>query len=165
MVKGLYIRPISLKDACYFINLYHRHNVAPQGCKWCLSVYKQDKMVGVAVVGRPIARHLDDGQTVEIVRVCTDGTRNACSKLYGACVRVAKDMGYKKVITYILNTEDGASCKSANFNLVADNVGGGSWNCTSRPRRDTPVLQTNLFGETKTFTQGKKKRYEYVIEE
>lgn len=163
-MKGLYIRPISLKDACYFINLYHRHNVAPQGCKWCLSVYKKDKMVGVAVVGRPIARHLDDGQTVEIVRVCTDGTKNACSKLYGACVRVAKDMGYKKVITYILNTEDGASCRSANFTLGAENVGGGSWNSPSRPRRDMPVTQTNLFGETKKFSLDKKKRYEYIIE-
>ena len=164
-MKGLYIRPIRLTDACKYINLYHRHNIAPQGCKWCLGVYKDDKMVGVAVCGRPIARHLDDGLTIEVVRVCTDGTRNACSKLYGACVRIAKDMGYKKVITYILDTEDGSSCRSANFKLVAENVGGGSWNCPSRPRRDTPVTQTNLFGEIKEFSQRTKKRYEYTIEE
>ena len=121
-------------------------------------------MVGVAVAGRPIARHLDDGLTIEIVRVCTDGTRNACSKLYGACVRIAKDMGYKKVITYILDTEDGASVKSANFKLAKENAGGGSWNCNSRRRRDVPVTQTNLFGETKEFSLRTKKRYEYVIE-
>lgn len=124
-MRSLYIRPITLTNACNYINLYHRHNIAPQGCKWCLGVYKDDKMVGVAVCGRPIARHMDDGLTIEVVRVCTDGTRNACSKLYGACVRIAKDMGYKRVITYILDTEDGASCRSANFRLVAENVGGG----------------------------------------
>lgn len=87
---SLEIRPIQHAEACKFINLYHRHNVAPQGCKWNIGCYNGDILVGVAIAGRPVGRYLDDGLTIEITRVCTDGTRNACSKLYGACVRIAK---------------------------------------------------------------------------
>ena len=72
-------------------------------------------MVGCAVSGRPVSRYLDDGMTCEINRLCTDGTRNACSILYGASCRVAKAMGYKRVITYILESENGASLKASNF--------------------------------------------------
>ena len=66
---------------------------------------------GVAICGRPVSRHLDDGLTLEINRLCTDGTRNACSILYGACARIAKNMGYKRVITYILKSEGEAGGK------------------------------------------------------
>lgn len=122
---SLEIRPIQHAEACKFINLYHRHNIAPQGCKWNIGCYNGDILVGVAITGRPVARYLDDGLTIEITRVCTDGTRNACSKLYGACVRIAKAMGYKKVITYILSSEDGASVKASNFVLAEKSAGGG----------------------------------------
>jgi len=88
------IRPITFRDASEFINKYHRHHRATVGCKFCLALYDAEKLVGVAVCGRPVSRVLDDGRTCEINRLCTDGTENACSMLYGACCRVAKEMGY-----------------------------------------------------------------------
>lgn len=94
-------------------------------------------MVGVAICGRPVSRHLDDGVTCEINRVCTDGTRNACSMLYGACCRVAKEMGYEKVITYILESENGASLKASNF--TCEGVAGGEFWTGKRNRgQDIP---------------------------
>lgn len=109
------IRPITYRAASDFVNQYHRHHKATVGCKFCIGCYVGEKLVGVAVCGRPVSRYLDNGLTLEVNRLCTDGTRNACSKLYGACVRVAKEMGYKKVVTYILESEDGASLKASNF--------------------------------------------------
>ena len=112
--KGRYmekmeIRPITFKAACDFVNKNHRHHRATVGCKFCIGLYENEEVIGVAICGRPVARRLDDGRTCEINRLCTDGTRNACSMLYGACCRVAKEMGYKKVITYILESENGSS--------------------------------------------------------
>lgn len=117
------IRPITLRQASDFINRYHRHHKAPIGCKFCLGCFAGESMVGCAVCGRPVSRYLDDGFTCEISRVCTDGTYNACSMLYGACCRVAKEMGYRKVITYILQSENGASLKASNF--MCEGIAGG----------------------------------------
>lgn len=122
----LKIRPCTFKFASDYINENHRHHSATIGCKFAISVYDGEKPVGVAVAGRPVSRHLDDGLTLEINRVCTDGTRNACSILYGACTRIARDMGYHKVITYILASEDGASVKAANF-VCEGEAGGTHW--------------------------------------
>ena len=106
----MHVAPISFREASAYINQHHRHHRATVGCKFCISVVGDDGMVhGVAVCGRPVSRYLDDGYTLEINRVCTDGTRNACSMLYGAATRIAKEMGYRKVITYTLASEDGAS--------------------------------------------------------
>ena len=112
---SLEIRPISVKDAKAYVDKFHRHHKRSIGCKFCLSCYEGDRLCGVAMCGRPISRYLDDGLTLEITRLCTDGTRNACSKLYGSSCQVAKAMGYKKVVTYILESEDGASLKASNF--------------------------------------------------
>lgn len=117
------IRPITLREASIFVNQYHRHHRATVGCKFSVGCYDGDKLVGVAVCGRPVARHLDDGLTLEINRVCTDGTRNACSMLYGAACRVARAMGYKRAVTYILESENGASLKASNFEC--EGVAGG----------------------------------------
>ena len=111
----LEIKPIHLKDANEYVKRYHRHNLPTVGGKFAVACYDDERMCGVAICGRPTARKLDDGQTLEIYRNCTDGTKNACSKLYGACVRIAKEMGYTKVITYILESENGASVKASNF--------------------------------------------------
>ena len=92
---------------------------------------------GVAICGRPVSRHLDDGLTLEINRLCTDGTRNACSILYGACARIAKNMGYKRVITYILKSENGASLKASNF-ICEGEAGGEMWT-GKRSGRDNGV--------------------------
>lgn len=118
------IRPITLRQAGEFITLYHRHHPPTVGCKFCIGLFAEDKMAGVAVCGRPVSRYLDDGLTCEINRCCTDGTRNACSMLYGACCRVAKAMGYKKIITYILQSENGVSLKAANF--TCEGLAGGT---------------------------------------
>lgn len=117
------IIPITYKQASDFVNMYHRHHSASQGCKFCIGVQDNGKLVGVAMCGRPVARKLDDGFTLEINRVCTLGQKNACSMLYGACCRIAKNMGYKKVITYLLESENGASVKASNF--VYDGIAGG----------------------------------------
>jgi hypothetical protein len=111
----LRIKPIHLKSANEYVKKYHRHNLPTVGGKFAVACYDNDKLCGVAICGRPTARNADNGTTLEIYRNCTDGTKNACSKLYGACVRIAKEMGYTKVITYILESENGASVKASNF--------------------------------------------------
>lgn len=118
------IIPITYRQAKEYVNSNHRHHIASQGCKFCIGLQNGAELVGVAMCGRPVSRKLDDGFTLEITRVCTDGTPNACSMLYGACVRVGKHMGYKKIITYILKSEDGASVKAANFKY--DGIAGGT---------------------------------------
>lgn len=100
--------------------------ITPVGGKFAVAVYKNDRLCGVAICGRPTARRSDDGVTLEIYRNCTDGTRNACSKLYGACLRIAKNMGYKRVLTYTLASENGASLKASNFAFEGE-AGGMAW--------------------------------------
>ena len=120
------IRPITFKTACEFIIQNHRHHKPTVGCKFCIGLYNEEKLIGCAVCGRPVSRHLDDGFTCEINRLCTDGTKNACSMLYGACCRIAKEMGYKLIITYILESENGASLKASNF-VCEGTAGGTHW--------------------------------------
>jgi hypothetical protein len=120
------IKPITFREASNFINENHRHHKATVGHKFSIGLYDGEKVVGVAVCGRPVSRYLDDGETCEINRLCTDGTRNACSMLYGASCRVAKEMGYKKIITYILASENGASLKASGF-ICEGEAGGTHW--------------------------------------
>jgi hypothetical protein len=120
------IRPITYRTACEYVDAHHRHHGAPQGCKWAIGVYDGDTLHGVAICGRPTSRRYDDGTVCEITRVCTDGTKNACSMLYGACARIAKHMGYDSIITYLLESENGASVKAANF-VCEGQTGGTHW--------------------------------------
>jgi len=122
----LQIKPIHLKAASEYVKQYHRHNIPPVGGKFAVSCYSGDRLCGVAICGRPTARYSDDGATLEIYRNCTDGTYNACSKLYGACTRIARDMGYTRIITYTLVSETGASLKAANF-IYCGEAGGKEW--------------------------------------
>ena len=115
--------PITIRQANAYVTEHHRHHGKTAGCKFALGLENNGELIGVAICGRPVSRYLDDGFTLEINRLCTDGTRNACSKLYEACTRVAREMGYKKVITYILASENGASVKAANFKF--DGIAGG----------------------------------------
>jgi hypothetical protein len=128
--------PIGFKGACDFIRTNHRHHNPPQGMKFCLAVAIGGQIVGVAVTGRPISRHLDDGRTLEVTRVCTDGTENVCSKLYSASWRVAREMVYKRLITYILYNESGISLKASGWICQAP-AGGGNWNKPGRQRTDS----------------------------
>lgn len=140
------IVPLTLREANQFVTDKHRHHPAVRGCKFAIGLENEfGELVGSAICGRPVARHLDNGTTLEINRLCTDGTRNACSMLYGACCRVAKAMGYKAVITYILETEDGASLRASNFEYV-HTTDGGSWSRPSRKRdASAPTCRKKLY--------------------
>ncbi len=108
---SLSIVPISQKEAFLFVKQLHRHHKPPRGSVFQLAAVKDGEIVGVAIVGRPVARRLQDGWTLEVNRCCTDGTRNACSFLYGAAWRAAKALGYRKLITYTLPAEGGGEPK------------------------------------------------------
>lgn len=132
-------KPISFPEACAFVDLLHRHHQRPQGHKFSIMVLDDDRPCGVAMVGRPVARMADDGWTAEVTRLCTDGTPNACSFLYGASARAAKAMGYLRIITYILAEEDGASLRAAGW-MRDRSSKGGSWSREGREREDKHPL-------------------------
>lgn len=123
-LEPLRVVPLPLDQAKAFIAERHRHNKPPLGHKFSIGVMAGDRLVGVATTGRPVAQKLDDGTVAEITRVCTDGTRNACSMLYGAARRAALAMGYQRVITYTLPEEGGASLRAAGFRIDKANAGG-----------------------------------------
>jgi hypothetical protein len=132
----LRVIPVSLKGANEFVALHHRHHKPVIGHKFSVGVLDDsDALRGVAIIGRPVSRNLDDGFTLEVNRVATDGVPNACSALYGAARRAAKALGYRRMVTYILESEPGTSLKGAGWKAVAT-TSGGSWNCESRPRVD-----------------------------
>jgi hypothetical protein len=130
------IRPVSLKFAQEFVRQNHRHNKPPSGHKFSIGLFDGDVCVGVATAGRPIARMLDDGLTLEVTRTCTDGTRNANSMLYGAIVRAAKALGYLKVVTYTQHDESGASLRGAGWTPIAHLPPRKGWDSPGRPRAD-----------------------------
>lgn len=134
---SLRIVPITFKDACAFVRDNHRHNKPPIGHKFSIGLKLGDVLVGVAMAGRPVARALDDGLTIEVNRTCTDGTRNANSMLYGAVWRAAKAMGYTRAITYTQADECGASLRGAGWAKVAELAPRSSWAASSVALRDT----------------------------
>lgn len=136
---SLIIVPISLKSANAYVSEYHRHHKPTVGHKFSIAVALDEKIVGVAIIGRPVARMLDNGWTLEVNRVCTDGTRNACSILYAHAWKAAKAMGYNRLITYTLPEEGGASLRGAAFRFVGA-AGGGDWSRKSRPRITAPEI-------------------------
>lgn len=138
----LMVIPMTLAEANAFVTKWHRHHKPVPGCKFCIGV-ALDYVCGVAIVGRPVARMLDDGWTLEVNRTCTDGTRNANSMLYGACRRAAWALGYKKLITYTLPEESGSSLTAAGWKCIGE-AGGGRWSRESRPRVDTHPTQGKL---------------------
>ena len=131
----LELQPITYDEASRFIGKHHRHHLPPVGWKYGIAINNGEKIVGVITVGRPVARYLDNGWTLEITRCCTDGTKNACSRLYGAAVRAAIALGYKRVVTYTLLEEPGTSLVATGFKRIWETKG-GSWNCKSRMRVD-----------------------------
>lgn len=140
------IVPIFQRQAFEFISKHHRHHKKPVGSIFQIACSENGNILGVAIVGRPVARRLQDGFTAEVTRLCTDGTKNACSMLYAASWRIAKEMGYNRLITYILDTEPGISLKAAGWHLVGSR-GGGSWSVPSRPRIDKHPIQKKLLFE------------------
>ena len=128
--------PIERKEAADFIDRLHRHHDPVMRDKYRIGAEQDGKLVGVVQVGRPVARALCDGKTLEVVRLCSDGTPHVCSFLYAAAARVARDMGYRKIITYILADEPGTSLRAAGWQHEAD-IKGHSWDTPSRPRQTT----------------------------
>lgn len=138
--------PIGLDEANAFVSQHHRHHRPVVGHKFSIGCAAGDKIVGVVIVGRPVSRRRDDGVTLEVTRLCTDGTRNACSFLYGAAARATFALGYRRIGTYILKSEPGTTLLAAGWRLIGER-GGGSWSVPSRPRVDTHPLEAKLLFE------------------
>lgn len=137
--------PITLADANAFVSEYHRHHKPVQGHKFSIAALKAGRVVGVVIVGRPVSRRRDDGATLEVTRMCTDGTRNACSFLYGAATKAAFALGYQRLGTYIMPGEGGASLRAVNWRKIGETPG-RSWSVASRPRVDNhPLGQRELW--------------------
>jgi hypothetical protein len=145
---SLELQPLTLREACAFVTGYHRHHKAPRGCLFCIGANDGQSVIGVAIVGRPKARLLQDGYTAEVVRLATDGTRNACSLLYAASWRAARAIGYRRLVTYTLPSEGGGSLRAAGWMLIGE-AGGGSWSRSERPRVDTDTQQLKLRWEAR----------------
>jgi len=145
---GLELQPITFQEACDFVDKHHSTHDAPQGWKYGLAVNSGESVCGVIMVGRPVSRHRDDGYTLEATRCATDGTPNTASKLYAAAWRSAKNMGYRKLITYTLaDKEEGTPLRAIDgYKVVHERTGGGSWDRKTRPRVTTsPKGQKTLW--------------------
>lgn len=143
---ALSVIPMSFADAAQFVRQHHRHHTPPQGHKFSLGAVDGDELVGVVIVGRPVARRRDDGQTLEVTRLCTNGHKNACSFLYGAAARATFALGYRRIGTYILKREPGTSLAAAGWKLIGETPG-KSWSVPSRPRVDSHPIEPKLLFE------------------
>jgi len=148
------IIPISIKKANEFISMFHRHNKKVQGGKFAIGLMEGNELIGVAIAGRPVARMLDDGKTIEILRVCVkDGYKNANSQLYGRMIRICRLMGYERIITYTLKKENGSSLRAVGFKPVAE-VKPQTWNRPSRRRKFQKVYLEPKIRWEKVFRGG-----------
>ncbi len=138
------IIPISLKDANAFVANFHRHNGKVTGAKFAIGLDEEGELIGVAIAGRPVARLLDTGKTIEISRVCVkEGHKNANSKLYGRMKRICQLMGYETILTHTLKSEKSSSLKAIGAKPVAE-VKHREWSRNSRRRRSQKI-----YSETK----------------
>lgn len=141
----LRVIPLDLDEANDVIRKWHRHHKPVPGAKFAIGVADDDRVCGAAIIGRPVARKVDRRVYAEIVRVCTDGTHNACSKLYGAARRAALAMGYQLVVTYTLPEEGGASLRAAGFRCEGEAGGSGAmWG--TRAGREQLAVGSDLVG-------------------
>jgi hypothetical protein len=153
-VSRLHTEPLLHDEAAAYVTAHHRHlPEAPTGHIFSVGCYADGFLVGVAMCGRPVSRHLDNGHTLEVYRVCTQGHKNACSKLYGTCQQIARKKGYKSLITYTLLSESASSVRGANFTLAATNVGAKCWGGKRQATRKS--------GHTK---QERKNRWAYDLQ-
>lgn len=148
-VTRFQIRPCELKDANAFVARLHRHHKPVVGHRFSIGCWLQDAaLVGVAIIGRPVARMTNQRQVVEVTRLCTDGTAHACSALYAAAARIAKEIGYAKIQTFILESEPGTSLKASGWAWERASAG-GDWNVPSRGgrRTDQPMVPKQRWGK------------------
>lgn len=152
----LRIAPIGFPEAAAFVKVHHRHHTPPTGHKFSIAAMDDDVLVGVVIVGRPVARRRDDGLTLEVTRLCVmpglppvvdrrgkEHSPAACSFLYGAALRATYALGYRRLGTYILKSEPGTSLKAAGWLLIGETPG-KSWSVPSRPRDDKHPLEPKL---------------------
>ncbi len=163
---GLELHPISLKEANAFVARVHRHSAPVVGHKFSICAQVDGVVVAVAIVGRPLARRLDDGATLELTRMASDGTRNACSFLYGAAARAAFALGFRKIITYTLEREPGSSLRAVGWGLESETAGGESWATGGRAtagsyitRGGAPLLERVGIPDPRKHDRGPKKRW------
>lgn len=134
----LKIVPLELRELNVLVAELHRHHKPVRGHRFCIGVEDNGRLVGGCAVGRPVARLAGSPKEVlEVTRLVTDGTRNACSMLYGAAARIGKELGYRRIQTYILASENGASLRASGWVLEDGQCGGGPWSRVGRPRPDT----------------------------
>lgn len=153
---SLALVPVTREEARRFVGQHHRHNLPPKSWKFGVGVAAGGQLVGVGIAGRPVARLLDDGSTIEVVRVCTDGTPNACSMLYGALARAARALGFRRIITYTLGSEPGTSLLAAGWEREAELPARPGWD-NGRHR-----VTVDLFGQHRT-PPGPKVRWVKVL--
>lgn len=150
-MADLEVVPMSLREARAYVTAHHRHHGPPRGHKFSLGVVTSaGELVGVAIVGRPVARMFDDGATLEVSRTCTDGAQNVNSKLYGAAWRATRALGYRRLITYTQAGESGASLRGAGWRIVAERPPRAGWDARSRRRipDGTEHIQRTLWEAT-----------------
>lgn len=138
--------PLDLDEANNLVRELHRHHLPVVGHKFSLGAVDDGCLVGCVIVGRPVSRMRDDGWTLEVTRLATDSTKNACSFLYGAAARACFALGYRRIGTYTLPQEGGASLRGAGWKLIGER-GGGSWDRGDRPRIDKHPTQGKLLWE------------------
>lgn len=131
----LRIVPLTLRQANAVVDALHRNHKPVRGCRFAIGIRdKEGELRGCAIVGRPVARMVDFSTVCEVSRVATDGVSNGCSKLLGACARVAREMGFAAIQTYTLPQEGGASLRGAGWTYAGE-TGGGQWGRELRPRQ------------------------------
>ena len=141
--KNYTLKPLTQRAAKTFIDEHHRHHKSSRGDVFRIGLMHEEELIGVIQVGRPVARLLDDGFTLEVTRLCVlDGYKNACSLLYSRAARAGRALGYTKIITYILETEAGTSLTAAGWTKEAKRKKANTvWNCASRPRTQQSLYQ------------------------
>ena len=138
--------PITIRRANALVAEWHRHHRPVHGALFAIGMEDGGSLVGAAIVGRPVARALQDGRTAEVVRCVTDGTRNACSALYAACWRAWRAMGGHRLITYTLATEPGTALRAAGGReLYSTKDRPRGWDTPARPRSSGPQVAKTLW--------------------
>ena len=161
---ALSIQPISFAEACLYVRRHHRHHRPPVGSIFQLACNDGVKVVGVLIAGRPVARLLDNGLTLEVTRCCTDGTRNGCSMLYASAWKAAKALGWPRLITYTLPEEGGASLKATGWKCVGE-AGGTPWNNKVRQRADDHPQGVKWRWEATTETEAQRFRVTKLLQD
>ena len=144
------IVPLHLRQANEIVDRLHRHHKAIRVAKFSVGLEHEGVLIGAVICMRPACRHLDDGKTLEVCRLVTDGTPNACSMLYGSAARIAREMGYEKIQTYILDSEPGTSMKASGWVLEKSGCGGSPRGSRRGVKNPRPDLITEITYQTKS---------------